>query len=272
MNPRGRWLSGISLILLSLYSPIWSQRTPVSLGVVWVFFLELLVIRGVRRARYLSRPSRFTVLLSDAEGTRACHLHDPGRLKHLLRRGAEVFYRWAWRPGRRTSCDVVAVRGPGGVLVLEDTRLGNKLFPMAASLLVPGLTGDLAAEKWVNGTRIDFVSVDREGRPVLIEVKSTNLVENGVALFPDAPSTRARRQVEALVAATRSGARAAIVFTVLRGDAHLLRPNRAIDPGLARLLKNHQRSLELYAYRVDSVLVGDEIRISYAGAITIDLD
>jgi len=235
--------------------------------------LELLVIRGVRRARYLSRPSRFTVLLSDAEGTQACHLHDPGRLRHLLRPGAEVFYRWAWRPGRRTSCDVVAVRSPGGVLVLEDTRLGNKLFPMVAPLLVPGLTGDLAAEKWINGTRVDFVSVDREGRPVLIEVKSTNLVENGVALFPaDAPSTRARRQVEALIAATRSGARAAIVFTVLRSDAHTLRPNRAIDPGLAKLLKSHQAGLELYAYKVNPILVGDEIKVSYAGAITINLD
>ncbi len=212
-------------------------------------------------------------MLSDAEGTQACHLHDPGRLRHLLRPGAEVFYRWAWRPGRRTSCDVVAVRSPGGVLVLEDTRLGNKLFPMVAPLLVPGLTGDLAAEKWINGTRVDFVSVDREGRPVLIEVKSTNLVENGVALFPaDAPSTRARRQVEALIAATRSGARAAIVFTVLRSDAHTLRPNRAIDPGLAKLLKSHQAGLELYAYKVNPILVGDEIKVSYAGAITINLD
>ena len=234
--------------------------------------LELLVIRGVRRARYISRPSRFTVLLSDDEGIRACHLHDPGRLRHLLRPGAEVFYRGAWRLGRRTSCDVVAVRSPSGVLVLEDTRLGNKLFPVVASLLVPGLAGDIAAEKWVNGTRVDFVSVDGEGRPVLIEVKSTNLVENGVALFPDAPSARARRQVEALVAATRSGARAAIVFTVLRGDAHTLRPNRAIDPGLAKLLKSHQGSLELYAYKVNPVLVSDEIRISYAGAITVKLD
>ena len=231
--------------------------------------MYLTSISGVKQGLFVSRPSRFTVVL-DAGGSRlSCHLHDPGRLHHLLRPGAVVYYRDAWRPGRVTGCDVVAVEAPSRVLVLEDTRLGNKLFPLVAGLLIPWARG-LRAEQWINGTRIDFVSADETGRPVLIEVKSTNLVEDAAALFPDAPSRRARRQVEILLAASRAGARGVIVFTVLREDAEELRINRAIDPGLARLICANRSKLGLYAYRVEPRLVGNEIRIDYGGEIPVN--
>lgn len=231
--------------------------------------MDLLVISNVRRARFVSRPSRFTVVLSTGKGNRRCHLHDPGRLTHLLKPGTSIYYREAWRPGRATSCDVVAVE-KDNVLVLEDTRLGNQLFPKVASLVVPGAS-ELEKEKWINGTRIDFVTTDYgTGAPLLIEVKSTNLVVNNTALFPDAPSKRAHRQIEALLAASLTGARAVMVFTVLRSDAEELRINRAIDPRLARLVCANKRRLELYAYRVEPRLVGDEIRVSYRGTIPVN--
>lgn len=210
-------------------------------------------------------------LLDERGVARRCHLHDPGRLSHLLAPGSTLIYRDAWRPGRATSCDVVAVLEPhSGALVLEDTRLANQLFPLVAGEVVPGLRGEaLRAEVQANGSRIDFAGFDEASRPVLVEVKSTNLAAGGVALFPDSPSRRASRQLEVLAAATRSGARAAVVFTVLRGDAERVRPNRSVDPLFSRLLCS-LRVVEAYAYRLRARLEEDRLEIYYAGTLPVE--
>ena len=224
----------------------------------------LLEIRGVREARLRRRVARFTLEL-EADGERMlCHLHDPGRLRHLLRPGARVLYRPAWRPGRRTACDTVAV-WDGGTLVLEDTRLPNRLLPRALPSILPGYRLE-ASERQVNGTRVDFVATSPRGTTALLEVKGTNLVEDAAALFPDAPSARAARQVEVLAAATRAGVEAHIVFTVLRPDAALLRPNRRVDPRLARLLCSLRGSLRYHAYTVNPVLEENGVLKIHMGA------
>ncbi len=227
---------------------------------------------GVRRGRFLGRPTRFTVRLATESGERLCHLHDPGRLRHLLSPGAELLYVERWRPGRRTGCDVVAAVEPGtGVLVLEDTRLGNRFLPAVAGRLIPGLEpGTLEPERMINGFRADYVAVDKSGRVVVVEVKSTNLATGGAALFPDAPSRRAHRQLEAMAAAAAAGARAVLVFTVLRGDAGLVKPHRRVDPVFASRLCALSGSIEAYAYRVEPRLRGDRLEAWYGGAVGVE--
>ena len=232
----------------------------------------LLEVGGVRWARLLGRVNRFTVEVADGGGgsRRLCHLHDPGRLVHLLRPGARVLVRDAWRPGRRTSCDVVAVEH-GGLLVLEDTRLPNKLFPRAAATLLPWLRVG-ASEVQVNGFRVDFAGSTVDGRPVLVEVKGTNLVEDGVALFPDAPSRRAVRQLEALASASSAGALGVVVFTVLRPDARLVAPNRAVDPVFASRLCALRGRLRYVAYTVEARLEdgGSVLRVYMGGRVPVE--
>jgi len=228
--------------------------------------------RGVKRGRFLARPTRFTVRLAAGDGERLCHLHDPGRLRHLLEPGATLLYVEKWRPGRRTGCDVVAALEPGtGTLVLEDTRLGNRFLPLVAEKLIPGLEpGSLEAERMVNGFRADYLAVDNTGHPVVIEVKSTNLAAGGVALFPDAPSRRAVRQLETMAAAASAGARGVLVFTVLRGDASIVKPNRGVDPAFSRRLCALRGRLEAYAYRVEPRLSGDRLEAWYGGAARVE--
>lgn len=64
----------------------------------------------------------------------------------------------------------------------------------------------------------------------LVEVKSCNKVERGIALFPDAPTTRGARHLRTLARAVRRGGRTAVVWFVQRNDASLLGPKRAADP------------------------------------------
>jgi len=220
----------------------------------------LLEIRGVREASLRRRVTRFTLDLETATGQRIlCHLHDPGRLRHLLRPGVRILYKPAWRPGRRTTCDTVAIWDED-TLVLENTRLPNKLLPRALHHILPGY--QLArTEARINGTRVDFIATAPNGATALIEVKATNLVENDRALFPDAPSRRAARQVETLAVAARAGAESHIVFTILRPDAEHLQFNRRVDPRLARLLCANHDWIRYHAYTVNPVLEHDKLRV-----------
>ena len=78
---------------------------------------------------------------------------------------------------------------------------------------------------------------DGPGGACYVEAKSVNLVEDGVALFPDAPTTRGVRHLDELIRAVGEGSAAAIVFVVQRDDARSLRPHPTADPAFADALR-----------------------------------
>ncbi len=133
-----------------------------------------------------------------------------------------------------------------------DARLPNALLAetLRAGRIAPlrGY-GPPRAEVRHGASRLDFL-LERPGARCLVETKSVTLVERGVALFPDAPTARGRRHVEALARARRRGTDAAVVFVVQREDAQRFRPNVAADPALARGLARAARAgVRILAYR-----------------------
>ncbi|MDD4264165.1 MAG: DNA/RNA nuclease SfsA, partial [Firmicutes bacterium] len=81
------------------------------------------------------------------------------------------------------------------------------------------------------------------------EVKSVTLVENGVALFPDAPTKRGVKHVNELIRLKQSGYNAAVLFIVQRSDAKKVSPNRKTDPQFAKALaKAKSVGVKIVAY------------------------
>lgn len=84
----------------------------------------------------------------------------------------------------------------------------------------------------------------------LVETKSCNLVEQGVALFPDAPTARGARHLRELAEAVEMGYRAAVVWFIQRDDAYAFAPHVKADPEFAEALKEARaKGVEAYAYR-----------------------
>ena len=82
-----------------------------------------------------------------------------------------------------------------------------------------------------------------------IETKSVNLVEDRVALFPDAPTERGKKHLETLVKAVYAGHRAAAFFVIQRPDARAFRPHPTADPAFANALRHAKaHGVEIYAY------------------------
>ncbi|HOB34710.1 MAG TPA: DNA/RNA nuclease SfsA [Bacillota bacterium] len=202
--------------------------------------------------RFCRRPNRFVAVVDIGGETVTAHVPTSGRLGELLLPGAEVQVRRAAGPKRKTAWDLMLVR-TGDTWVSLDSRLPNFLVGqlLRADALPPfrGAT-DIRPESTFRGSRFDFAFSDGDGRPTLVEVKSVTLVEGGLAMFPDAPTTRGARHVEELALAAAEGYRAAVLFIVQRDDAVAFAPNRRTDPAFARALcAARAAGVEVYAWK-----------------------
>jgi len=195
-------------------------------------------------AVFVARPNRFAVIASVGGRHVRVASRDPGRLTELLQPGVRLLLAPApLGSARRTSYTVVLVRN-GQRWVSVVPALANEVLVSAlARDRVPGLRGArvLAREIRHGRSRFDLLLLHR-GRRMLVEVKSATLVEDGVALFPDAPTVRGARHVRELTERVRRGGRAAIVFVVQRDDARALRPHAGNDPAFAAALEEATRA------------------------------
>jgi len=201
------------------------------------------------RGTYLDRPNRFTVRVL-VEGTVvAAHCPNPGRLTELLFPGDPVVLERA--PGhRKLGFTLVAVErldAGGSVIVpLVSVRANAAVGELVLPILFAGARA-VKPEFSLGHSRFDWFVEDARGRSHLIEVKACSEVEYGTALFPDAPSLRAKKHLEELAQWGERGYRPHVVFAVAHGRPRLWAPNVHTDPGFARTLVHLAPQLALHA-------------------------
>jgi sugar fermentation stimulation protein A len=98
-----------------------------------------------------------------------------------------------------------------------------------------------------------------------VEVKNCTLVENGIALFPDAVTDRGKKHLFELQQLVSEGHRCAMVYLIQRMDAKAFKPADHIDPAYGRTLRDVVKGgVELYAYdtRIDTerIVIGRQIK------------
>ncbi len=195
-------------------------------------------------ARFVLRPNRFVVVARCGGRLVRAASRDPGRLRELLRPGARLRLVPA-PPGRARSTGhtLALVRHRGEWVSLIPALANDVLVAALRREGVPGLRGArvVAREVTCGRSRFDLLLSTRSGRCV-VEVKSATLVEERLALFPDAPTARGARHVRELGALVRRGVRAAVVFVVQRADADALRAHAGHDPAFDAALRKAVRA------------------------------
>jgi len=218
----------------------------------------------IQRGVFISRLNRFTVLLEYEGRDLMCHLHDPGRLRELLVPGAPVLFREAQTKGsrRKTRHDVLAVHSSGN-WVITDSRMPNYILKRAIELSI--FDYKVVAEEVKYGdSRIDFL-LERDGVQYITEVKGCTLCRDGVALFPDAPTSRGSRQIMRIL--EYPGARPLLVFVIMRPDARTLRPNVGTDPKFYEIVREGiTRGLSTISFKVS---LEDGRFIWFRGAVPV---
>lgn len=202
--------------------------------------------------RFVRRDNRFRVTVEREGRAVAAHLPNSGRLEELLTPGRTCHLADRAAAHRVTDYDLLLV-DHHGVLISVDARLPNPLFTEAveAGRLSP-FAGITSIEREVQSgeSRLDFRLGDSKGSVCWVETKSVTLVEDGLALFPDAPTKRGQRHLDELKRLARGGTRAAAVFVIQRPDAQVFSPHAEADPDFARAVREaRDGGVEIHAVR-----------------------
>ena len=224
-------------------------------------FRETQPTAGLVAARFLHRLNRFAALVDLGGRETLVHVANSGRMRELLVVGNVCWLRPAAGEHRKTAYDLALV-DIGHTLVSADARLPNHLVHRAfreGRLAQFADYDECHPEVTYGDSRLDLALRGPDGA-CFVETKSVTLVEEGVALFPDAPTTRGRKHVFSLMNAAAEGYRAAVVFVIQRDDAKSFRPHDSADPELGQALRQAvEAGVEAHAYICTVSL--DEVRL-----------
>lgn len=168
-------------------------------------------------AKFVKKINRFTVICELGGQEIQVHLKNTGRNKELLVPGYEVSL--VYNPGdkRKTDYDLVAVNKLGHWINIDSQAPNAVVKETLIKLLsLPGLGRfvDFRPETKLGDSRIDFWTQTLDGRNCWVETKGVTLEHDNLAMFPDAPTTRAVKHVHTMTRAVKDGADACLYFVV----------------------------------------------------------
>lgn len=172
----------------------------------------------------------------DVDGTiERCHVKNTGRCREILTEGATVVLETAGKE-RKTKYDLIAVY-KNDMLINIDSQAPNRAFHeyLLSSRPVNGIE-EIRPEFTHGDSRFDFF-VKADGKKMFMEVKGVTLEEDGIALFPDAPTERGLKHVRELMKAVNEGYDAYIVFVIQMKHVAEFTPNRTMHPEFADAVK-----------------------------------
>lgn len=215
---------------------------------------------------FLDRPNRFIARVRIGEEIELCHVKNTGRCAELLVPGARVTLFVSGRQNRKTKYDLVAVQ-KGALYINMDSQAPNRAAGEAMPRLFPRAT--LIRPEVVYGeSRLDFY-IEETANRTWLEVKGVTLEENGVALFPDAPTERGRRHLGELEKCLRAGDRAVLLLVIQMKGVSCFRPNRRQDPAFANALVRARRAgVEIWAY--DCLVTPDSMTLDQPVPIELE--
>ena len=219
---------------------------------------------AVKQGRFLSRPNRFIAHVEMDGKTEICHVKNTGRCRELLIPGARVWCAKAENSNRKTAYDLIAVE-KGPYLVNMDSQAPNQ---SVGEWLRNGGLGNaqvVLPEQRFHDSRFDFY-LERDGKPMFLEVKGVTLEENGVCRFPDAPTQRGARHLRELTLAREQGYDAAVLFVIQMAPVRYLTPNDGTDPEFGKALRE-AAAKGVAVLAVDCVVTPDTMTIGNPVAV-----
>lgn len=209
--------------------------------------------------QFLKRLNRFNAEVIINGVKEQVHIKNTGRLRELLLPDVEVILELSNNPNRKTRYSLIAVEANREWVNIDSQAPNAVAFEAlkAGKLLELGLPSMIKREVTYRDSRFDLY-FEREGKKVFIEVKGVTLAKNGMAMFPDAPTTRGTKHLVELSKAVQDGYEGVILFVVQRSGCHGFSPNHEMDQDFATaLLDASRRGVQVLAY--DAIVKEDEL-------------
>jgi sugar fermentation stimulation protein A len=195
--------------------------------------------KNITKGTFIARPNRFIATVNIGGQDVLCHVKNTGRCRELLKFGAQVYLEKAENTARKTQYDLVSVN-KNGRLINIDSQAPNKV----AAEFLPHLFPDamrIQPEQKYRQSRFDFY-IETPDRHIFLEVKGVTLEENGIAMFPDAPTTRGLKHVHELCRCTDDGFDAYILFIIQMKGILYFTPNNQTHAAFGSALRAAQNA------------------------------
>lgn len=211
-------------------------------------------IKCDQKGSFLERPNRFIAQVKLDDGSlETVHVHDSGRIKELLFEGNRVNIKSASNPKRKTKWDMISALSDDGEEVLINSayhRYISENIIRDPEISPFGNIDTLKAEVKYGGSRIDYM-LSKDNQNIWVEVKGVSLSVDKVAMFPDAPSTRAQKHLKELMELLEKGERAAVLLLIFRNSDYF-RPKWETDPVFSELFyEAREKGVEIYPVQLE---------------------
>jgi len=218
------------------------------------------LVRGILVKRY----KRFLAdVRLDTGKMVTAHCPNTGSMTGCCDAGQPVYLSRHDNPRRKLKYTWQLIEMPTS-LVGVNTLVPNRLvFRSAAAGLITELAGYEIVEREIkigHNSRLDLRLSNGDKDRCYVEIKNCTLVENGVARFPDAVTTRGLKHLDELVRLVDSGRRGVMFYFIQRMDARVFEPADLIDPDYGRGLRRAvERGVEVVVYDVAIDLCGIQL-------------
>lgn len=225
-------------------------------------------------AVFLERPNRFVAYVNVNGKIEVAHVKNTGRCRELLIPGCRVYLSVPQTNDRKTKYDLIAVEKQRGgkepLLINMDSQLPNAVVAewLPKSNLF-STDAEIRREVCFGSSRFDFFVQDGSRRAFL-EVKGVTLEEDGIAMFPDAPTERGVKHLNELCACVEQGLEAYVLFVIQMQGMHEFRPNDRTHEAFGEALrKSKQKGVKILA--LDCFVTADSVVIDSAISVNLSM-
>jgi sugar fermentation stimulation protein A len=182
------------------------------------------------------------------------HCPNTGSMKGCSEPGRSVYLSSHNNPKRKYKYTWELIAMPTS-LVGVNTLIPNRLvYKSIDQKWIPELSSYNRIQREVKigeHSRIDLMLTDGDAKRCYIEIKNCTLVNEAIAQFPDAVTSRGLKHIIELENLARAGHRSMMFYFIQRMDAQVFRPADHIDPEYGcRLRQAVEKGIEVLAYDV----------------------
>lgn len=180
--------------------------------------------KNIVKGEFISRPNRFIANVKIDGEIYKCHVKNTGRCRELLVPGCEVWLEHCKSENRKTEYSLITVNKNGKLINMDSQAPNNAAEEwIKGGGLIPDIQLLKREQKW-GDSRFDFY-FETQNEKAYAEVKGVTLEENGVVMFPDAPTERGVKHVKELCRLKEEGFGAYLIFVIQMKDVKYFTPN-----------------------------------------------
>ncbi len=216
---------------------------------------------NIVEAIFIKRINRFIAEVIVNGNIEQVHVKNTGRCKELFIKGRTCYLEKSNNPKRKTKYSLISIY-KDDMLINIDSQVPNKIVLKnikEGTILKELYPSDIKGERQYKNSRFDvgFFS-NKENKYHYLEVKGVTLENNGIVMFPDAPTSRGNKHILELIDAKKNNFGASVLFLVQLENPKVFKPNSLTDPELAKSLKLAKKNgVNILCY--DSVVTKNDI-------------